>query len=273
MFNWLENFKLESLIERALDAMPKLLGAAAILIIGFWVTSLIGKLLIKGLERKGVDSSVHSFLKTIVVWLCRFIVILSACSTLGLNLNSFVTAFGAAGVTAGIGLQSSIAQFASGIQILINKPFKSGDFVEIKGLSGKVQEIKFMYTVFTTVDNKRVIVPNSHITSNSIINYNAEGVRRLDVNFSIAYSDDLIKAKNIILNEAVKNEHIIKNPESKVVVKEHAASSVNLMLITWCDSSDYWTAYYELQESVKLAFDREGINIPFDQLDVHIVNG
>lgn len=272
MIEWFEGLKIEKLIEKAIAAMPKILGAAAILIIGFWITNIIGKILVKFLEKKGVDASVHTFLRTIVVWLCRFVVILSACSTLGLNLNSFITAFGAAGITAGIGLQGSISQFASGIQILINKPFKSGDFVEVNDISGKVQEIKFMYTVFTTVDNKRVIVPNSHITSNSIINYNAEGVRRLDVNFSISYSDDLAKAKKIILEEALNCEFTIKNPDSKVVVKEHAASSVGLMLITWCNSADYWNAYFDLQERVKLAFDKEEINIPFDQLDVHIVN-
>ncbi|MBQ7047088.1 MAG: mechanosensitive ion channel family protein [Oscillospiraceae bacterium] len=268
-----ETFSFNLIAQKVLDALPKLIGAVAIIIIGFWATSLIGKVLIKALEKKNVDASIHSFLRTIVVWVLRFAVILSACSTLGFNLNSFIAAIGAAGVTAGIGLQSSIAQFASGIQILVNKPFKSGDFVELSTISGQVQEIKLMYTVFTTIDNKRVIVPNSHITSNSIINYNAEGRRRLDLTFSISYSDDILLAKQVLKEEALKCEFIYKSPEPTVVVKEHASSSITLLLITWCDSADYWTANYQMQENVKLAFDKNGINIPFNQLDVHVING
>lgn len=269
----LESFNINLLIEKALDALPKLLGAVAIIVIGFWITSLLGKILIKALEKKNVDASIHSFLRTIVVWVLRFAVILSACSTLGFNLNSFIAAIGAAGVTAGIGLQNSISQFASGIQILVNKPFKSGDFVELASVSGQVQEIKLMYTVLTTIDNKRVIVPNSHITNNSITNYNAEGRRRLDLTFSISYSDDILLAKHVLKNEAANCELIYTNPEPSVVVKEHAESSITLLLITWCDSKDYWTAYYQMQEKVKLAFDKNSINIPFNQLDVHVING
>ena len=164
----LSAFDLETFISKLVDALPKFVGAAIIIALGFWVSAIIGKLLIKGLERKGVDASIHSFLRSIVVWVLRFAVILSALSTLGFNLNSFIAALGAAGLTAGMGLQNSIAQFASGIQILVNKPFKSGDFVELENISGRVHEIKLMYTVFITVDNKRVIVPNSHITSNNI---------------------------------------------------------------------------------------------------------
>ena len=152
----LSAFDLETFMSKLVDALPKLAGAVIIIALGFWVSSLIGKLLIKGLTRKGVDASIHSFLRSIVVWLLRFAVILSALSTLGFNLNSFIAALGAAGLTAGMGLQNSIAQFASGIQILVNKPFKSGDFVELENISGRVHEIKLMYTVFTTADNKRV---------------------------------------------------------------------------------------------------------------------
>lgn len=241
----LSAFDLETFISKLVDALPKFVGAAIIIALGFWVSALIGKLLIKGLERKGVDASIHSFLRSIVVWVLRFAVILSALSTLGFNLNSFIAALGAAGLTAGMGLQN---------------------------ISGRVHEIKLMYTVFITVDNKRVIVPNSHITSNNIINYNAEGRRRLDMTFSVSYSDDIALAKQVLLAQALKNELIYKNPEPNVVVKQQSASSMDLLLIAWCSSSDYLTAYYKMQEEVKLAFDENGINIPFNQLDVHISN-
>ena len=227
----LSAFDLETFMSKLVDALPKLAGAVIIIALGFWVSSLIGKLLIKCLTRKGVDASIHSFLRSIVVWLLRFAVILSALSTLGFNLNSFIAALGAAGLTAGMGLQNSIAQFASGIQILVNKPFKSGDFVELENISGRVHEIKLMYTVFTTVDNKRVIVPNSHLTSNNIINYNAEGRRRLDMTFSVSYSDDIALAKQVLRAQALKNELIYKNPEPEVVVKQHRPSAHGVVLI------------------------------------------
>ncbi len=268
----LSAFDFETFITKLVDALPKLVGVALMLALGFWISSLIGKLLIKWLTKKGVDASVHSFLRSIVVWLLRLAVILSAFSTLGVNLNSFIAALGAAGLTAGIGLQNSIAQIASGLQILVNKPFKSGDFVELENISGVVHEIKLMYTVFTTIDNKRVIVPNSHITSNNIINYNAENNRRLDLTFSVSYSDDIALAKQVLRAQALKNALIYKNPEPDVVVKQQSASSIDLLLMAWCSSSDYLTAYYKLQEDVKIAFDENGINIPFNQLDVHVSN-
>ena len=155
---------------------------------------------------------------------------------------------------------------------IVNKPFKSGDFVELENINGRVHEIKLMYTVFTTADNKRVIVPNSHITSNNIINYNAEGRRRLDMTFSVSYSDDIALAKQVLRAQALKNELVYKNPEPEVVVKQQSASSIDLLLMAWCSSSDYLTAYYKLQEDVKTAFDENGINIPFNQLDVHVSN-
>ena len=266
------SFNIDNFVTKLVDLLPKILGAAIIIALGFWLSSLIGKLLVKALTRKGVDVSIHSFLRSIVVWILRFAVILSAMSTLGFNLNSFIAALGAAGLTAGMGLQNSRAEFASGIQILVNKPFKSGDYIELENISGRVHEIKLMYTVFNTIDNKRVIVPNSHITSNNIINYNAEDRRRLDLTFSIAYSDDIALAKQILKAQALKNELIYKNPEPEVVVKQQGASSIDLLLMAWCSSSDYMATYYKLQEDVKIAFDENGINIPFNQLDVHIVD-
>ena len=181
-----------------------------------------------------------------------------------------MTALGAAGVTAGIGLQSSISQLASGVQILANHPFKSGDYIDVGTVSGKVQEIKMMYTVLVTVDNKRVIIPNSYITSNNIINYNAENRRRLDLVFSIAYDNDIALAKQTLLEVVRKNELILTDPEPLIAVKEHGASSVNLACYIWCSSDDYWDIFYYMQENVKLAFDEKKISIPFGQLDVHI---
>lgn len=249
---------------------PVILSAVLILVVGFIVSNFIGKLVVKGLQAKGVDPSIHSFIRTIITLTLKLIIILSALSTLNVDVNSFITALGAAGVTAGLGLQSSISQLASGIQILVNHPFKSGDYIDVGTVSGKVQEIKMMYTVLVTIDNKRVIIPNSYITSNNIINYNAEDRRRLDLVFSIAYDDDIALAKKTVLEVIAKNELILSEPAPLVAVKEHGASSVNLACLIWCSADDYWNIYYYMQEAVKLAFDEKGISIPYGQLDVHI---
>lgn len=249
---------------------PLVLAAIAILVIGFIISNFIGKLVIKGLRAKGVDPSIHSFINTVVTLLLKLVFVLSALSTIGFDINSFVTALGAAGITAGLGLQSSISQLASGIQILANHPFKSGDYIDVGTVSGKVQEIKMMYTVLVTVDNKRVIIPNSYITTNNIINYNAEDRRRLDLIFSISYDADISKARTVILDVIRKNDKIFTTPEPLIAVKEHAASSVNMTCYIWCASDDYWDIYYYMQENVKNSFDINGIEIPYGQLDVHI---
>ena len=167
----IEERNFDGIIALIVSKIPVIVSAVLILVIGFTVSNFIGKMVIKALKAKGVDPSIHTFIKTCITLILKFAFILSAISTLGINVSSFLAAIGAAGITAGIGLQSSVSQLASGVQILINHPFKSGDFVELGTVSGKVHEIKLMYTVFVTADNKQVIVPNSTITSGNIINY------------------------------------------------------------------------------------------------------
>ncbi|MBQ2973120.1 MAG: mechanosensitive ion channel [Clostridia bacterium] len=261
---------LEGIAALIISKLPQLFTAALIVVIGFLISNLIGKLVVKGMQAKGVDPSIHSFIRTIITLILKFVFILSALSTLNIDVNSFITALGAAGVTAGIGLQASISQLASGIQILANHPFKSGDYIDVGTVSGKVHEIKMMYTVLITLDNKRVIIPNSHITSNNIVNYNAEDRRRLDLIFSISYDADIAKAKQVILEVVQKNNLILTDPEPIIAVKEHAASSVNLACLIWCPADEYWNVFYYMQETVKLSFDENNISIPYGQLDVHI---
>lgn len=261
---------IDGIVALIIAKIPIIVSAIAILVIGFILSNLIGKLAVKAMQANGVDPSIHSFIRTCITLLLKLAVILSALSTLGVSISSFLAAIGAAGVTAGLGLQSSVSQIASGIQILINHPFKSGDFVDLGSVSGKVHEIKLMYTVFITVDNKQVIVPNSTITTSNIINYNAENRRRLDLVYSVSYDQDIEKAKQVIADVVSKNQYILSDPEPVIGVKEHAASSINIACLVWVDSNDYWDAFYYMQEQVKLAFDKNGISIPYNQLDIHI---
>ena len=260
----------DDVVKFVVSKAPLLLGAVIIVVVGFVLSNLVGKLVVKGMRARGIDPSIHTFIKTIVVLLLKFAVILSALSTMNVVVNSFIAAIGAAGITAGLGLQASVSQFASGIQILINHPFKSGDYIDLGTVSGKVHEIKMMYTELITVDNKRVIVPNSHITGSNIINYNSESKRRIDLVFGISYDADIAKAKEVIAQTVRKNELILTEPEPIIAVSAQAASSVNISCLVWCHTDDYWNVFYYMQEAVKLAFDENKIAIPYDQLDVHI---
>ncbi len=261
---------LEALPAKILDALPKIAGAVIVIVIGYFLSKLAGKLLIKIMKRNKVDESVHHFLEKMLVVSIRIVFVVFALSVLGVDVNSFVAALGAAGITAGLGLQSLISQFASGIEIMFNKPFKSGDFIELENVTGTVEQIHFMNTTLLTPDNRRVVVPNSHITSNNLINYTAQNKRRIDFKFSIAYGDDIALAKQVVAKANEESPYTIKDDKTRIAVGGHGESSVTIDALLWCKSEDYWNAYYDIYERVKLGFDKAGIHIPFNQLDVHI---
>lgn len=273
MHSFFETFKqwsFENLPEKIMDALPHIISFVLVIVVGFWLSNLAGKLLVKILEKNKVDSSMHRFLMRFLVVLLKIVVVVIALEQVGISVNSFIAALGAGGIAAGFGLQNSIAQFASGVQILFNKPFKSGDYIKLGDVEGKVKEIRFMYTTLITNDNKTVVVPNLNVTTNNLINYSAQGTMRIDLIYSIAYSNDIETAKKVLMNVATSNSNVIKNPKPFVGVNEHGASSIDLVLMVWVDSKNYWDTYFRMQEDVKLAFDRNGITIPFSQLDVHL---
>lgn len=259
------------LLNKVIEKIPSAIIAVIMILIGIFLSRLVSKLVVKAMKAKNVDPSVYNFIKRSVSVLIKACFFLSAVSMF-FNIGSLITAIGAAGVAASLGLQDSVAQFASGIQILLNHPFKNGDFVEINGVQGNVADIRFMNTVINTADNKRIIIPNSHITTNHIINYSAENIRRIDLTYSISYTDSITKAKNVILNVAESNDLILTDPKPQVFVSSHEASSINLVIKLWCKGSDYWDVFYQMQENVKLAFDENDISIPFNQLDIHVKN-
>lgn len=260
----------DSLPDKLLQLLPSFLWSVVITVVGIWLGKLVGKIAIKILVKRNVDKSIHHFLSKSVDFFIRIIFVVMALSNLGFNISSFVAALGAAGITAGLGLKDCIAQFASGIQILFNKPFNSGDFIEIDGLMGTVEDIRFMNTSLITVDNKKIIIPNNHITANDLINYSSQSTRRIDLVYSVSYKQDINKAKDVLVKTAAENKFILKSPAPYVGVKEHGSHSINLVCQVWCNGNDYWNTFYSMQESVKNNFDENGIEIPFEQLDVHI---
>jgi small conductance mechanosensitive channel len=187
-------------------------------------------------------------------------------------LSSFIAHLGAAGLAVGMALSGTLQNFAGGVILLILKPFRVGDYIEAQGHAGIVKEIQIFNTIFTSLDNKVIIIPNGGLSTGAMINYTKEDTRRVDFVFGIGYDDDIDKARDIIKAVAEKNELIMKDPEVFVAVLEHGDSSVNLVTRVWSKTADYWTVYFYMMEFVKKEFDKQGITIPYPQRDVHMYN-
>jgi small conductance mechanosensitive channel len=251
----------------------KAVTAVLIFIIGRWVSKLFKKIIKKAMLRAKVDHTLISFTTNLVYFGLMAFVVIAALSKLGIQTTSFVAIIGAAGLAIGLALQGSLSNFAAGVILIMFRPFKSGDYIEGGGVAGSVKEIQIFTTILTTPDNKTIIVPNSKLTGDNIVNYATQGTRRLDMVFSFVYNDDIDKAKEV-LNQIVKNDsRLLANPAPKIAVLEHADSSINIVCRPWVKADDYWDVYFDMMETVKKAFDKEGISIPFPQTDIHIING
>lgn len=248
----------------------KILLAIAIYIIGKFIARLLSKLLGKATLRFSRDEMLQGFVTSISYFLFVLMVVIAALSQLGINTTSLVALIGAAGLAIGLALQNSLQNFAAGVMILLFKPFKKGDFIEAGGVSGSVTQIGLLVIELRTGDNKTVLVPNGKVFGDSITNYSANATRRIDFIFDIAYDSDITKAKQIVADCLAQNPHILSHPQSTIAVGALEASSVQLFVRPWVNTSDYWGVYFAITENVKLAFDREGIDIPFNRLDVHV---
>ena len=244
--------------------------ALAIFIVGRWVAKILIKLLRKGLGKADMDPILVNFVASIVSSLLLLFIIIASLNQLGVDTTSLIAIFGAAGLAIGLALQGSLQNFASGVMLIIFRPFKTGDFVEAGGTSGVVESISIFTTIMRTGDNREVIVPNGAIYSGTITNYSARETRRVDMVFGIGYGDDIKKAKQILQQVLDQDERLLKDPAALVAVGELADSSVNFNVRPWVKSADYWSVKFDLTEKVKLAFDENKISIPFPQMDVHM---
>jgi len=248
----------------------KIVLALLIFVVGKWIAGLVRKLTRRGMERAKVDQVLVGFLSNIVFYLLMIAVIITAVSQLGIQTTSFVAVLGAAGLAVGLALQGSLSNFASGVLIILFRPFKIGDFVEAGGVTGVIDEIGILVTNMHTPDNKAIIVPNSQVMGGHIVNYNARATRRCDMVFGISYSDDIDKAKRILAEVVAADARCLKDPAPTIALSELGDSSVNFVVRPWVNGSDYWGVFFDTHEAVKKRFDAEGISIPFPQRDVHI---
>lgn len=244
--------------------------AIVIFVVGRIVVRIICNLSRKAMGRGGMDDILVNFLITILNALLLLVVVIAALKQLGVDTTSMIALIGAAGLAVGLALQGTLANFAAGVMLIMFRPFKDGDFVEAGGATGVVQQITIFNTLITTGDNKLVIVPNGAIYGGTITNYSANDTRRIDMVFGIGYGDDLLKAKQIIEQILSEDSRILAEPAPGVALGELADSSVNINVRPWVNGGDYWPVRADLLEQVKLAFDAQGISIPYPQMDVHL---
>ncbi|MBQ2756415.1 MAG: mechanosensitive ion channel [Oscillospiraceae bacterium] len=250
----------------------KLLGAIVVLVVGIYLISILCKWINKSHKFDRIDSSLRSFLKSFTKIALYIILIITVAMILGVPATSFLTILASCGVAIGLALQGSLSNLAGGLMILFFKPFKIGDFIEASGESGTVVEISVVYTELLTPDNKRITVPNGTLTNSVIKNYSAEDTRRVDFTFNVAYDSNDETVKKLISEIIQAHPLSLAEPAPVVRLSAHADSSLTYSARVWCKNADYWTVYFDIMEAVKASFDKNGINIPFQQMDIHIKN-
>jgi small conductance mechanosensitive channel len=264
----------QQLIEKAYELGTefgvKILAALAVFIIGRWITRFTVNFIRKLMDKREVDPTITKFIRNLIYFALLAFVVLAALGLLGIQTTSFIAVVGAAGLAIGLALQGSLANFAAGFLLILFRPFKVGDFIDAAGVAGTVEAIELFTTRLATPDNKTIIIPNSKMTGDNIVNFSTKGTRRADMVFGIGYEDDIDKARDIITDVLSNDERVLKDPPLQVAVSELADSSVNFVARAWVNAGDYWGVVFDTTETVKKRFDAEGVSIPFPQRDVHV---
>lgn len=255
--------------EFAVSYGGKLIGAIILLIIGFKLTKVITKKVSSAKVLNKIDASTKGFVASIINVLLKIFVAITALAVLGVPMTSMIAVIGSCGLAIGLALQGSLANIAGGFIILVFKPFSVGDYVIAGGVEGSVEDIGIFHTKLLTVDNKRIIVPNSTISNATLTNVSALKERRVDLTFTASYNADIEKVEKTLLAVVNAHEKVLKNPEPFARLSAHKDSALEYTVRAWCKAEDYWTVYFDIIKQVKYAFDREDIAIPYPQLDVH----
>ena len=258
------------LLQDGINIGKAILMALIIFVVGRWIAGAIKNKLRSTMEKWNVDPALISFGTSITYYVLMIAVVLSAVQQVGFQTTSLVAVLGAAGLAVGLALQGSLSNFASGVLIIMFRPFKIGDFIDAGGQAGVVQEIGVLVTIMKTPDNKKIIQPNSAIMSGAITNVTANDTRRVDMTVAVSYTDDLDKVQNIITEMLNADSRVLQDPAPQVVVAELADSSVNFNVRPWCATGDYWGIFFDFQKNIKHRLYQEGVSIPFPQQDVYM---
>lgn len=261
---------LEKLYEWVITRGVNVFFGIIFLSIGWKVINKTLKRIRRILESKNADQTITRFLDNVMNVTLKTVLIIIILQYIGVNLTGLTTIVASAGVALSLALKGSLANLAGGVIILVARPFNVGDFIETTEYSGVVEKISIFYTYLVTFDNKQILIPNGILTDSSIVNYSSKEIRRVDLTFSVAYEEDVIRVKNVLINILKKNELVLEEPEFFVGISMHGDSAINFIVKAWCKTEDYWTVYYDLLETVKIKFDEEGISIPYPQMDLHV---
>ena len=260
----------DTLIELSASVGLKILLSIAVLIIGLVLIKYLVKLIVKSKGFNKIDKTVQTFIKSALSITLKILLIISVIGILGVPLTSIIAVLASAGLAIGLALQGALSNFAGGIMILVFRPFKVGDFVDNGTHMGTVDSITIFYTRLLTIDNKLITIPNSTMTNASITNFSAKEQRRVDFKFTASYNNDVEKVKSILIEIAQNHPLVLKDMPIMSRLFAHGANSLEYILRVWCQAPDYWTIYYDINETVKKEFDTQGIEIPLPQMDVHI---
>ena len=265
---------LSALPEKAMNLGIRVLLAVLVFLIGVQLIKLIRSIIRKSMKRANVEVGAVQFVDSFLKAAMYIILVLTIASSFGLDAASIVAVLGSAGVAIGLAVQGSLSNLAGGVLLLILKPFKVGDYIkeDSSGKEGTVTEIQIFYTKLLTFDNQTVILPNGSLANNSLINVSAEPHRRMDIKIGISYKADLKKAKDVLLQVLETDEKTSKDKDRLVFVDELAESAVILGVRCWFAQEDFWSGKWRITENCKLALDEAGIEIPYNQLDVHVKN-
>jgi len=268
-FDWAGQF--EKLQALGIDFGIRTVAAVAIFFVGRIITRLVVKTVGTIMESQDADKILESFVTNLIYWAMMTFVVIAAISQVGVQTTSLIAVMGAAGLAIGLSLQGSLANFAAGVLIVVFRPYRVGDFVEVAGISGTVVQVQILTTVMKTSDNKQIVVPNGQIMGSIITNYSANDTRRVDLTIGVSYDDDLDKVRDTLQDLLDADDRIHKDPATLIAVAELADSSVNFIVRVWVSSSDYSNVKFGLTEAIKKRFDKEGISFPYPQQDVHII--
>ena len=258
--------------DKLVDYLPSFLSAIFLLLFGLWFIKIFTGQIRKIIHKKGYDKTIENFAISLIGVGLKILLVIIVITQLGFETTSLVAVIGAAGLAIGLALQGSLANFAGGVLIIILKPFRVGDWIEAKGVSGSVKETSLFYTKINTFGNQLAIIPNGQLTNDNIINYTVEGKRRSSITIGISYDSNIKLAKDILLELLREQEKILKDPEPVVVVTELADSAVNLSVRFWALNDDFWNCSFFTIEESKTRLEAAGISIPFPQRDVHFFN-
>lgn len=248
----------------------RILMALIVLVIGLKLSSWIVKTVKKGKAYQKLDINAQEFIGNVSSAVLKVLVIIVVVQIMGVPSATIITVLGSCGLAIGLALQGGLSNIASGVVIMVCKPFHVGDFIITGSVSGVVKDLGIYYTTITTPDNQDVFVPNSTLSGSTISNLSTEPTRRIDFDFNVAYDTDIDLARKVLLATAQNNDLILKDPEAEVFVAAHGESAITIKLRVWCKGSDYWTVYFDTYEDVKKAFDQFKITIPYNQLVVHM---